>query len=116
MGEENVKYDVIEKLKKVLVFMQYWWEEVIHWVDKVFPPETRADKFSYWVQVGTPFLITGLVLLMLICCCKLCCCSGRRSVRTMKAPGRNIRMPAFESNPRSYFQNLRSGKSIDELC
>lgn len=121
MGDENVKDYVLEKLKEVLVFMQYWWEELIHWVDKVFPPETRGDKFSHWVQVGKPFLIAGLVLLMLICCfkcCCKCCCGGRRSVRMMKAPGRNARMPrnVFERNPRSYFQNLRSGNSIDDLC
>lgn len=85
LGEDNVKDYVDKKLKEVYNFMQYRW-------DKVFPKpqETRADKFICWVIVGTPFLITGLVLLMLICCCR--CCRGRRSMRMTKARGRNSRM------------------------
>ncbi|WOH07953.1 hypothetical protein DCAR_0727388 [Daucus carota subsp. sativus] len=130
-NEENIKDYVFEKLKEVVVFLQYWWEEVIHWSDKVFPPDSRADTLSHWVHVATPFLITGLdrdrdrrlalsglVILMLICCVKRCCCGGGRAVRMMKAPGRNIRMPrnVFERNPAGYFQNLRSGNSVGNLC
>ena len=117
-NEENIKDYVFEKLKEVVVFLQYWWEAVIHWSDKVFPPDSRADTLSHWVHVATPFLITGLVILVLICCVKCCCCGGGRAVRMMKAPGRNIRMPrnVFERNPAGYFQNLRSGNSVGNLC
>lgn len=92
-----------EKLKKVLVIMQYWWEDLIQWAEKVLSPES-IDKFKYWVHVGTPFLVAWLVILILMFCCK--CCGrggGGRSERTMRAPGRNRGMPRneFERNPRS---------------
>ncbi|WOH07954.1 hypothetical protein DCAR_0727389 [Daucus carota subsp. sativus] len=80
---------------------------VIQWVDKVFPPGTRADALKHWAQVGAPFLVAWLVLFLLMFCCKRC---GRgRSERTMKAPGRDYRMPRseFEENPGSYFRGLR---------
>lgn len=107
MVQENVKDYAPEKLKEVLVLMQYWWEEAIH---TVFSPET-IHKFNYWVQVGSRFLVAWLVLLLLMFCCK--CCGrggGGRSQRTMRAPGGNYRMPRneFERNPGSYFRNLRS--------
>ncbi|KAK1389850.1 hypothetical protein POM88_018028 [Heracleum sosnowskyi] len=107
MVEENVRDYATEKLKEVQVLRQYWWEEVIKWVDTVFPPEI----FNHWVQVGTPFLVALLVLLILMFCCK--CCGrggGGRSGRTMRAPGRNHRMPRneFERNPGSYFRSLRA--------
>lgn len=43
-------------------------------------------------------------------CRRWCCCCGRASYKMMKAPGRNytMRRSVFESNPRSYFQDLRS--------
>lgn len=115
-GEENVKDYVVEKFKEVVVMAGNLWGEMVGWIDKVFPPETRGEKLHHWIHVAAPFLIAGLVLVLCICCCRCCCCG--RSVKMMKAPGRNFRMPrhVFEGNPRSYFQNLRSGNSIDQLC
>ncbi|KAK1389849.1 hypothetical protein POM88_018027 [Heracleum sosnowskyi] len=108
---ENVKNYATKKLKEVLVMMQYLWEEVIQWVDTVFPPEARVEKFNHWVQVGKTFLVAWLVLLILMYCCK-CWGIGRRGrpERMMRAPVRNYRMPRneFERNPGSYFRNLRA--------
>lgn len=81
MVQEDVKDYAPEKLKEVLVLMQYWWEEAIH---TVFSPET-IHKFNYWVQVGSRFLVAWLVLLLLMFCCK--CCGrggGGRSQRTIE--------------------------------
>lgn len=54
--------------------------------------------------------ICCIFLAITICCCCGCATSSKR----MKAPGRGGRviMPraSFESNPRTYFRNLRAGK------
>lgn len=117
--KEMMKF-VMEKMKEVWIAMGEFWGQLIDWFEKVFPAETRGEKVHHWLAVALPFMIAGAVLITLCCCCYKCCCSscrGRGRVRTMKAPGRNCRMPrsAFESNPRSYFQNLRAYPG-DELC
>ncbi|KAK1350201.1 hypothetical protein POM88_054724 [Heracleum sosnowskyi] len=85
MVAENVTNYATEKLKEVLLMMQYLWEEVIQWVDTVFPPEARVEKFNHWVQVGKTFLVAWLVLLMLICYFK-CCCKCFKWVDTVFPP------------------------------
>lgn len=114
MGIDEVKKYVIEKLKEVFLLLNNFSGQFLHWFDKVFPPETRKNKINHWFHVALPFLIATLVFALISYCCYCCCCRGRGRGRgrgrTMKAPGRNCRMPrsTFESNPRDYFQNLRA--------
>lgn len=119
MGLQEMMNFVVEKLKEALLAVENFGGEAVAWFDKVVPPETRGDKINHWFHVALPFLIAAVVLTVVICfcrCCYKCCCRGRR-VRTMKAPGRNCRMPrgVFESDPKGYFRNLRAHPG-DELC
>ncbi|KAJ8574352.1 hypothetical protein K7X08_026157 [Anisodus acutangulus] len=112
MGIEEVKNYVVDKLKELLLLLDNFGAQFLEWSDKVFPPDTRKDKINHWYHVALPFLITTLVFVVVSYCCYCCCCRRRGGgrIRMMKAPGRNCRMPrsTFESNPRSYFRNLRS--------
>ncbi|CAI9096423.1 OLC1v1032570C1 [Oldenlandia corymbosa var. corymbosa] len=121
MGTEEFVKMVLEKLKEAWVAMENLWGQLLGWMDKVFPPETRSEKIRHWVHLGVPILM-GLVLVYLFYrCCKCCCGSRPRRGggynKMMKAPGRNCRMPrnVFESNPKAYFRNLRAYPG-DELC
>uniref|UniRef100_A0A5B7AUY1 Uncharacterized protein n=1 Tax=Davidia involucrata TaxID=16924 RepID=A0A5B7AUY1_DAVIN len=134
---------VLEKLKEFLLVVENSGGNLVGWLDKVFPPETRGKQL---LQLAAPFLITGVVLFVFfrcggcLChcfysfgrcffkcfnsccrclynccryffkCCYSCCCGGWRTVKMMKAPGRNFSIPryVFESNPGSYFRNLRA--------
>ncbi|KAK4380433.1 hypothetical protein RND71_002295 [Anisodus tanguticus] len=112
MGIEEVKNYVVDKLKELLLLLDNFGAQFLEWFDKVFPPDTRKDKINHWYHVALPFLITTLVFVVVSYCCYCCCCRcrGGGRIRMMKAPGRNCRMPrsTFESNPSSYFRNLRS--------
>ncbi|KAK3039793.1 hypothetical protein RJ639_027106 [Escallonia herrerae] len=113
METDNWMNHVLDKLKEFLLVLQNFGGSVLDWFDKVFPPDTRGDQLRPWPHVGAPFLIAAVVLITCIWCCKClrrCCCGRGIGVKMMKAPGRNLRMPrhVFESNPRSYFSNLRA--------
>ncbi|KAK2983889.1 hypothetical protein RJ640_008048 [Escallonia rubra] len=113
METDNWMNYVLDKLKGFLLVLQNFGRSVLDWFDKVFPPDTRGDQLRHWLHVGAPFLIAAVVLITCIWCCKRlcrCCCGRGRVGKMMKAPGRNLRMPrnVFESNPRSYFSNLRA--------
>ncbi|KAK9266775.1 hypothetical protein L1049_012663 [Liquidambar formosana] len=123
---ENMMNYVVEKLKELLLMLENFGAYVLDKVDEVFPPETREEKLRHWLGVIAPYLIAGVALLMLFWCCRRCGCRGNGIVtmmkvphragigivKMMKAPGRNFWMPrnAFESNPSSYFRNLRAKK------
>ncbi|KAI7995093.1 hypothetical protein LOK49_LG11G01108 [Camellia lanceoleosa] len=143
MGEvEKWMNIVMDKLKELLVVLEDFGSSLIAKLDEVFPPDSRGDQLRHWLHVAAPFLIAAAVLLIMCLCCRcfFCCCSGMmslcrrccsgimslcrrcccccgRGVKTMKAPGRNYRMPrsTFESNPRSYFRDLRGKPLLDEL-
>lgn len=123
MGMEEVMKFVVEKLKEALLSVENFGAEALAWFDNIFPPETRGDKISHWFHVALPFLIAAVVLTVVVCfcrCCYRCCCRGGGGggrMRTMKAPGRNVRMSrnVFESDPRGYFENLRAHPG-DQLC
>ncbi|KAJ6859527.1 hypothetical protein NC652_041723 [Populus alba x Populus x berolinensis] len=68
-------------------------------------------------NVHTMVAVVVIILLFLSCCgclaksVRSCCGCLAWSVKTMKAPGRNYRMPrsTFEANPSAYFRGLRKG-------
>uniref|UniRef100_A0A5B7BZW9 Uncharacterized protein n=1 Tax=Davidia involucrata TaxID=16924 RepID=A0A5B7BZW9_DAVIN len=113
MGADSVINYVLEKMKELVLVVENIGGYLVGWLEKVLPPETRGKQLIHWLKVVAPFIITMVVLFT---CCRCCCRGGRRSVKMMKAPGRNYRMPrhVFESDPRSYFLNLRA-KPVDEL-
>ncbi|KAL3501526.1 hypothetical protein ACH5RR_035975 [Cinchona calisaya] len=123
MGIESVLNLIGEKFKELWMAIENFWGQFLGWFDKVFPPETRADKLHQWLHIALIILIVvAAVVVLFSCvyyCCKWCCCGGgrRRGVRMMRAPGRNCWMPRqdFESDPRSYFSNLRAHPG-DQLC
>ncbi|MCD9641077.1 hypothetical protein HAX54_026911 [Datura stramonium] len=115
MGIDEVKNYVVEKLKELLLLLDNFFGQFLGWFDKVFPPDTRKEKINHWFHVALPFLIVALIFAIV----SYCCCRGRRDddddhvyeeIRMMKAPGRNCTMSrsTFESDPKFYFQNLRS--------
>ncbi|OIT36865.1 hypothetical protein A4A49_36404 [Nicotiana attenuata] len=114
MGIDEAKKYVVDKLKEVLLLLDNLGGQFLGWLDKVLPPETRKDKINHWFHVALPFLIASVIFAFITYCCYCCCCRRRRGGgrwgKTMKAPGRNCRMPrnTFESDPRSYFRNLRA--------
>ncbi|KAL5723273.1 hypothetical protein ACHQM5_006690 [Ranunculus cassubicifolius] len=59
------------------------------------------------------FGFVGILLLVILMCNCCRCHGGSRSVKMMKAPGRNCRIPraGFEKDPRAYFLDLR-GKNV----
>ncbi|CAK9186223.1 unnamed protein product [Ilex paraguariensis] len=113
VGADSMMNNVQDKQNQLFLMLENFGLYFIAWLDKVFPPETRGERLHYWLQVAAPFIIAGLILLVCLRCCIRCCrCCGRGgkvAVKMMKAPGRNFRMPreVFESNPRSYFLQLR---------
>ncbi|XP_055815266.1 uncharacterized protein LOC129885077 [Solanum dulcamara] len=115
MGTEEVKNNVIEKSKELSLLLDNFSGQFLSWFDKVFPPDTRKDKINHRFHAALPFLIAAMVLAIISTYCCYCCCfrGGGRGLM-MKAPGRNCRMPrsTFESDPTSYFRNLRSYPGI----
>lgn len=113
-------------------------EQLVNWVDKVFPPETRVERINHWFHVALPYLIIALFLALFIYCCVyhglllnvmellktacgglfnimkdlFTCCwrSQEPVVKMMIAPGRGIMIARsiFENNPAAYFSNLRA--------
>ncbi|GAB4840147.1 hypothetical protein Ancab_020910 [Ancistrocladus abbreviatus] len=110
---------VLMKLKEWFFAVWHFIEYLAGKIEEIFPPETRSKTLHRWLAVALPCLIGGLVLLLCFCCCKKCCCrGGRRSVRMMRAPGREgvvIPRNVFARNPMLYFQNLRAGRPIEEI-
>jgi hypothetical protein len=55
---------------------------------------------------NVPIIVAAVVILLLFGSC--CGCLSKR-VKTMKAPGRNLRIPRrnFEASPSAYFRGLR---------
>ncbi|KAI3467213.1 hypothetical protein Pfo_023876, partial [Paulownia fortunei] len=96
-----------DKINHWLLALENLGGEALAWFDKIFPPETRGDKINHWFHVALPYLIAALVLMLVGRCC-----GGRGGGRgkTMKAPGRNIRIPrqTFADDPKGYFRNLRA--------
>lgn len=122
MGVDVGKF-LLGKLKEFLLLLENFWGFLVKKFDEVLPPDTRDETFRHWLEVGLPVGLAALLLLLFLCCCCrpllracfsfLCCClccRGRRSVKMMKAPGRDYRMPrhVFESDPRSYFIDLHT--------
>ncbi|XXG75347.1 hypothetical protein AAC387_Pa07g3872 [Persea americana] len=123
---------LLEKLHEFLVLLQNLWTCLLKKFDEVFPHETRAEKIKHWLQIGWPVGLGLAAVLLLLCvccfcpgwlrsccgswlgCCRrcFCCCCGRRG-KMMKAPGRDYLMPRddFESDPGSYFIDLRSNRN-----
>ena len=73
----------------------------------------------FWVVAACWGLLSGLFKLLWRMCSKIfsiCCCCSKRSLKMMKAPGRGggvlISRAVFESNPGSYFINLRAGRPV----
>lgn len=117
MGD-NIINTLKEKLQELLLALENFGNYLLNSFDKLFPPETREDKIRHWLHVATPYLIVAVIVVTVFflcrCCCPCCCCGGRRSsIKMMKAPGRDYRMPRhkFESNPRGYFRDLRGKPS-----
>ncbi|KAL3501529.1 hypothetical protein ACH5RR_035978 [Cinchona calisaya] len=109
MGKESVLNLIAEKFKELWMAIENFWGQFLGWFDKVFPPETRADKLHHWLHIALIILIVVVLLSCVYYCCKCCCC-GKGRVKMMKAPGRKCMMPRhiFASNPKSYFSNLRA--------
>lgn len=121
---------LLGKLKEFLLLLENFWGFLVKKFDEVLPPDTRDETFRHWLEVGLPVGLAALLLLLFLCCCcwpllracfsccgsclrscgRCLCCCGRRSVKMMKAPGRDYMMPrhVFESGPRSYFIDLRT--------
>ncbi|EHA8591371.1 hypothetical protein COCNU_scaffold046694G000010 [Cocos nucifera] len=126
-GVEELKRGVIDFLKEKFVQLLHLLDDFGRFftekVDQLLPPATRAETLNRWLHVGlTVVLPAGLALLFLYycfrCCCRSCCRRGRAGWahgKMMKAPGRDgLLMPrdSFESNPLSYFRDLRAGKDL----
>ncbi|KAJ8631831.1 hypothetical protein MRB53_025154 [Persea americana] len=105
---QHVGKFLLEKLHEFVHLFENFWSFLVKKLDEVFPPETRAEKIKHWLEIGLPVALPAALLLLCICCCGTCWL--RRSIKMMKAPGRGYMMPrhVFESDPRSYFINLRS--------
>ncbi|GAB4840149.1 hypothetical protein Ancab_020912 [Ancistrocladus abbreviatus] len=102
-------------LSYVLMKLKEWFFAVWHFIEYL---AGKLRRFSLQKR-GARRFTGGLVLLLCFCCCKKCCCrGGRRSVRMMRAPGREgvvIPRNVFARNPMLYFQNLRAGRPIEEI-
>lgn len=78
------------------------------------PPdvELRIRTTREMLQRNAPYFVMGLILVFSLWFCCRCFryCCRMKTVKMMKAPGRNFRMPRpnFEANPRSYFRNLHT--------
>ncbi|KAL5999942.1 hypothetical protein ACLOJK_034619 [Asimina triloba] len=113
MGEEGVGDFILNKLSELLILLENFVAYVVGKVNEAFPAETRSEQLKHWLHVAAPWALSLVLLLLCFCCCRSCC-KPRNTFKMMKAPGRNYRMPrhAFETNPRSYFRDLR-GKTLD---
>jgi hypothetical protein len=62
----------------------------------------------WFKKENVPIMVAVVVIVLLF---GGCCGGAAKSVKTMKAPGRNYRMPRsnFEANPSAYFRDLRKG-------
>ncbi|PIN11049.1 hypothetical protein CDL12_16358 [Handroanthus impetiginosus] len=136
MGFDEVMKSLGGKLMEALLPVGNWGAEALGWFDGVLPPDTRGGKIKncfhvvqlyligmrrgemikHWfhvaqpyVNAAQPYLIAAVILTMLVYFCGGGG-GGGGSVKMMKAPGRNYRMPRhdFEIDPQGYFQNLRS--------
>lgn len=101
MGADEMMSNLQEKLKRLLLLLENFGLFLLGWLEEVFPPE-------HWLRVNAPLLITGLAVLVLVLCLIRC----TKPSKTMKAPGRNYRIPRapFEANPKGYFRDLRAKK------
>ncbi|KAJ6856007.1 hypothetical protein NC651_040578 [Populus alba x Populus x berolinensis] len=87
--------------------------------DTFLASDTVVHVLQWFKKANVPTMVAVvvIVLLFLSCCGCLakivgsCCGCLAWSVKTMKAPGRNYRMPrsTFEANPSAYFRGLRKG-------
>ncbi|KAL5993788.1 hypothetical protein ACLOJK_038145 [Asimina triloba] len=116
MGKEGVGDFILKKLSELLILLENFVAYVVEKVNEAFPAETRSEQLKHWLHVAAPWVLGLVLLLLCFRCCRSCCCRCCKTwniLKMMKASGRNYRMPrhAFESNPRSYFRDLR-GKSI----
>ncbi|OVA11010.1 hypothetical protein BVC80_1745g23 [Macleaya cordata] len=115
MDFETVKKFILEKLKELLLVLENFGRYLEEKLNTLIPPDVRDSKIYPWlIYVGLPVTM-GVLFLILFCwcckrCCRCCCCSrSRGNYKMMKAPGRDYRMRRsdFESDPRSYFLDLR---------
>lgn len=116
---------ILQKLKELMMALNNFWDYLVDEWNSRRPSDVKISEFFSWIkETGLPWLIRnryqvlgGILIVCLLfwflkrCCC--CCCSERRVryYRMMKTPGRDYRMRRddFESDPRSYFQDLRGG-------
>ncbi|KAJ6952924.1 hypothetical protein NC653_041916 [Populus alba x Populus x berolinensis] len=77
-------------------------------IKKFLASETVVDVLRWLKKESVPIMVAVVVIALLF---GGCCGGAAKSVKTMKAPGRNYRMPRsdFEANPSAYFRGLRKG-------
>ncbi|CAI9767952.1 unnamed protein product [Fraxinus pennsylvanica] len=84
------------------------------WDFKNIPDELNIERGDHLHTQFIAIIIIGL-LFLLVCffCCKIC--RKKAAAKTMKAPGRKngdrMLRSKFESNPKSYFLDLRCKKN-----
>ena len=77
-------------------------------IKKFLAPETVVYVLRWFKKEKVPIMVAVVVVVILLLF-RGCCGGSAKSVKTMKAPGRNSRIPRrnFEASPSAYFRGLR---------
>ncbi|PNS91702.2 hypothetical protein POPTR_019G129200v4 [Populus trichocarpa] len=75
-------------------------------IKKFLAPETVVYVLRWFKKENVPIMVAVVVIVLLF---RGCCGGSAKNVKTMKAPGRNSRIPRrnFEASPSAYFRGLR---------
>ncbi|KAG6739053.1 hypothetical protein POTOM_058692 [Populus tomentosa] len=75
---------------------------------KFLASETVVYVLQWFRKENVRIIVAVVVIALLFCGCRG---GPAKSGKTMKAPGRNSRIPRsnFEASPSAYFRNLRNG-------
>ncbi|XP_011041795.1 PREDICTED: uncharacterized protein LOC105137668 isoform X2 [Populus euphratica] len=77
-------------------------------IKKFLASETVVYVLQWFKKESVPIIVAVVVIALLF---RICRGGAASSVKTMKAPGRNFRIPRsnFEASPSAYFRDLRKG-------
>ncbi|OIT36375.1 hypothetical protein A4A49_10463 [Nicotiana attenuata] len=112
---ENMVENAKEIVKKSTPILANFVKTSFDWLLERIPQHpmisTTKEKMSNWMK-KSPLSFTNISIGSVLILLFYWCCKGKG--KTMKAPGKKnarISRSSFESNPKSYFRDLRSKKS-----